>query len=148
VSGDFVTAAIAAALAPLPEPPINRAARGERSALVELGRAAYRDGLNAEGSARLVTLSQALAFFRLAMLHGVPADAHATVSVLGEIAASCRCLGDMEAGDLFEGQGVSLAELLAEDGDQEMADLIASNASQVTAGAFREAKRLYDLASA
>lgn len=148
VTGDFVGAAIATALAFPTEPPISRAAKGERAALAELGGAAYVDGLASAGVSRLVLLSQALAFFRLAMLHGVPAEAHATVSVLGEIAASCRALGDMGAGDCFEGQGVSLAELLAEGGDDTMADLIASNASQVTAGAFREAQRLHELASA
>lgn len=132
-------------LAPRPKPVVERAAEGDGYALSQFARGAYADAIKATGAERVALLGQAVAFGRLAMVHGDPADAHATVSILGELAAACRSLGAAVAGDQYEGQGVLLAELLAEDGDDEMADLIAANASQVTAGAFQEARRLHGL---
>ena len=62
------------------------------------------------------------------------------------MAATLRDMGEANAGDRYEGQGVLLAEMAAEDGDAELADLIVNAASLITPGAFSEAKRLRELA--
>lgn len=139
---DLTLGEILAGVLAAPPPAITRASGGDLDGLTEVAAEEVNAAFDREGVARLVMLSQGLAFGRLAMAHGKPADAHAVVSLYGEIAALCRELGDHAAGDSFEGQGIALAEMLADAGDDDMADLVAANASLMTAGALREAKRL------
>ena len=107
--------------------------------------AAFAQAQDAEGTHRLVSLFEALTFSRLAAAHDEPRDIRQAVVVLGDIAATFRNMGDLDAGDHFEGQGVMLAEIAGENGDDELGDLIVNAAPMITPGAFAEAKRLRGL---
>lgn len=136
--GDILGSALASAR---PTPPLVRAGRGEHSALRELADSSLDLAQGLEGAQRLVLLVEALTFFRLAAAHDAPEDVRKAVVVLGDIAATMRDMGEADAGDRYEGQGVLLAEMAAEAGDAELADLIVHAASLITPGAFSEATR-------
>lgn len=128
-----------------PLPPITRAGLGELAALREMARAAQSMADARSGLHKLILLIEALTFFRLAAAHDEAEDVRGAVVVLGEIAATFRGMGEADFGDHFEGQGVLLAELAAENGNAEMADLVVNAASMIAPGAFAEAKRLRGL---
>jgi hypothetical protein len=64
------------------------------------------------------------------------------VFLSAQLANECRLQGDDRAGDEFETQGLVLAEMLAEDGDEQMATMVAASGCAISVGVHRLAARL------
>jgi urease accessory protein UreF len=139
--GDILAEALRAST-----PPIIAAGRGDGEALRQLANSYFEGAYRCAGLQRVAELAQALTFARLACADGTPADGRIVVFLYGQLAAECRAAGVGAAGDNYEAQGYLLAEMMAESGDEEMADLVVASAAAVSPGAHIEAKRLKALA--
>lgn len=122
--------------------PIHDAGRGDSDSLRSLASEHHNSGLDLTGLGRIAELGQALSFARLAAVNGTPGDLRAIVYLYGQLARECRALGDAAAADNYEGQGYLLAEIMAEEGDEDMASMVVASATAVSPGAHKTAKKL------
>lgn len=140
--GEILSRALASAdEAPL-QSPLLGAAVGDVDDLRSMRAVAYQSSRERRGAGVIAGLAEALSFARMAAVNGDWRDMRVVVFLYGQIAAECRRAGDADAGDAYEAQGYLLAEMMAEDGDEEMADMVVSAAHAVTPAAHMEAKRL------
>ena len=135
---------LAAALKPAPSP-IEQAATGCPDALRLMADSAYANAKQNEGAASLVCYIEALTFCRLVAAHGGRDDAVRVVFLLDEISSRFKAVGEAELGDSFEAQALLFAELMAEDGDDEMATMVAATADKIPVPVHLEAQRLRKL---
>lgn len=140
--GEILSRALASAEDASPQSPLLGAADGDVDDLRSMVAASYNLAVERRGASCIAALGEALSFARLAAVNGTPEDMRVIVFLYGQIAAECRRAGDVGAADRYEGQGFLLAEMLAEDGNEEMADMVVLAAPAVSPGAHREAKRL------
>lgn len=134
----------AALIATAASSPVHGAARGAIEDQRALAAVSYASGEGRQGAGTIAALAEALSFARLAAIDGARKDLQVVVFLYGRIATECREAGDPAAGDAYEARGYLLAELMAQDGDEDMAAMVVNAGTAVTPAAHREARRLLD----
>lgn len=121
----------------------DRAARGDHHALAELAGLHYNNAVTGAEPAPMA-LAQAIAFARLAAVHteGTRADLLALLFLLDQQSEVLRAVGLTDLADREHGQAVCIAEGMAEDGDQEIADMIVSTAASLTPQSLNIAREM------
>lgn len=124
-----------------PSSPTRDAASGDVNALRALAEDAYERGIQADGLTRLILIIEALTFSRLAgVASGQDDDLERVVFLYGAAAVGCRELGDLEAGDEREAIGVALANAAADDGNEDMAQLLVRSGSLLSPKVIQQAQ--------
>ena len=127
------------------EAPITGAAYGCPDALADLANGAYASAKVQSGMAALFCYIEALTFSRLLAAQGERDSATRVVFLLDEIGVQLLSLNERELSATYKGRGLLLAELMAEDGDDEMAAMVAAIASKLDEAVHLEAHRLREL---
>jgi len=91
--------------------------------------------------ARAVAYVEGMTFSRLAASQGDPLDYHLYFDLLTQYAQWQAKRGRRDLSARFEGLALNVAEALAENGDEQMADLIVKAGDVLPAEVFTEAKR-------
>lgn len=131
----------AGALAGPEQPSIIRAGFGDLPALRELASAAY---LNARADVPAPDLAymEAITYQRLAAAHGGNADQRTLLFLLADFARVWRENGNIDLATRFDAEALMLAERLAEEGDEEVGQMVVAAAPALPSAAFREALNL------
>ncbi|WP_374407427.1 hypothetical protein [Pelagerythrobacter sp.] len=124
--------------------PIVAAAFGDRDSLRVLANAAYVDAEASSGVTRLISLVEALTFIRLAAAQGQTPDRRQAVYLYDAIAADLTRNGLADAGVPFAARALALSELMAIDGDEQMAAIVASHAEELPAEVHAQARELVE----
>lgn len=140
--GPTIGEILAAALAE-PQPPLLRAGYsiGDLHAMRELAEQAY-SSISVPGGMPLVGYVEAITLQRLIAVSGSVDDKRTLVFLLSQFAAFWREGGEQVLSTTFEAQALQLAEALSDDGDDEMANLVAASADKLPAEVHLEVKRL------
>lgn len=139
VGPDIPSAALGAVLDA--RPPLVRAAFGDLGALREMAGAAYAAVCEPDASAALCYM-EAITFARIASAQGESEDARTLMFLLSTFASFWRAGGDTELETHFEGQALHLAETIADDGDDEVADMVVATAHLLPAAVHLKARQL------
>lgn len=144
-----------------PPPPINiapqgaapihlLAARGDADALTQLAACHYQLGLNGT-EPQLIAFARAVDYARLAVGARSAFDTRQGraewlnfLFLLDQYAAALRAAGYGYLADGALGEAVAYAECMGEEGDDEMSDMVAGSARQISAGAMTFARTVLD----
>lgn len=121
-----------------------RAANGECEAFSIIAAAHYK---RAEDGAEpaIIALARAVEFGRLAAIRGGRRERVTFLYLLEEHSHALRDAGMDALGDIAQGEAFALAEHMANDGDDEVGDMLVKGASQVEAGVLLVARDLMGL---
>jgi len=124
--------------------PISFAAAGDLASTRELADEAYRRRLDNNPMIAAMAWTEAITFARLAAARGQSEDQTSLVYLLSSFASWLGAQGQVALATTFEGQALALAEVMAESGCDEMADMIAGSGHRLPAAVFEEARRFRD----
>lgn len=122
---------------------VERAALGDVAAL----RALVAQGLEViatddDPDIQAIAFAEAIAFARLAAVHGGTEDRHALLKLLCDFAALQAERGRQDIANRLEACGLLVAETLADEGDEHLAEMIAKAGATLPAEVFEEVQRL------
>lgn len=118
------------------------AAFGDARGFAELAGLHYQRGVNGAEPA-IVAFARAVDYARLAaMSRGERQDWISFLFLLERNAAALRDAGLGQLADLASGESVAIAELMAEEGDDEIGDMIAASAGSLTPTSLTVAREL------
>lgn len=139
--GDILAMALSAMPEPEPEPLILRASYGDLDALREMA-ANARGTIDGVGVSAPLAYMEAITLQRLVAAQGDPDDVRALVVLLSSFASFWRGQGHPDLDTYFEAQALNHAESLAEDGDDEVADIVVAAADDLPAAVHIMARQL------
>ncbi|WP_237487344.1 hypothetical protein [Parapontixanthobacter aurantiacus] len=90
---------------------------------------------------RVIGFVEALTFARMAALQGEQRDAEVFVFLLSQFAAFQNEQGRSDIGTRFEAAALNAANILADEGNEAMADMIARSGDTLDPAIFAEARR-------
>ena len=90
---------------------------------------------------RVIGLIEALTFARMAALQGEQRDAEVFVFLLSQFASFENEQGRSDIGTRFEAMALNAANILADEGNEAMADMIARSGDTLSPEIFAEAQR-------
>ena len=120
------------------------ASRGDATGFAELAGLHYQRGLTGAEPA-IVAYARSVEYARLAATaRGSHQDWLSFLYLLDQNARALRDAGLGHLADLASGKSVAIAEFMAEDGDDEIGDMLAATADRLTAKALTVARELRD----
>lgn len=136
--GEIIGAALECAVEPsLPE----RASRGDLEALRVMSNAAYVAATSG-GEGTALAYMEAITLGRLAAAHGCIEDCRAVVYLLSTFAGFLQQSGCDTLAVHYEAQALHLAEALAIDGDDEMANMVVAAADKIPPAVYDEVRSI------
>jgi hypothetical protein len=141
--GDIIAAALAdqRECTEPPEPLLVRASWGDIDALREISDAAYQ-AIGLPGVAKPLAFMEAITFARLAAAQGDGNDARVLMYLLSQFAAFWRDNDNVELAIQFEADALLLAEAMADEGDEEVGDMVVAAADHIPASVHLRVQQL------